>query len=642
MRPDKIFSIILATVFLTGLGLAGVTSADQVEYNSNSGFFDGEVFTIDFNNNFDTDKIDVFLDSSELDSEVDSEVDQDLEIFTNHQTNYARYSIGDSARRDIPDLELTKFTVDENPTTNYIPEISNTCYDVNQDGASEYSSISHLTLTGYKYDIHCATQKDKIGSVGNIDTPEAIFEVEWCVNSQDRQRECKTITNGDAGSGVVADLGSHAKVRFGGAFSTGNNAPIPDDSLALHSNSFPNGWLIISESNYDTWDNYVSNTLWTKYSDWASGQLAKSTLENELNSKESQAYSIYTDSEISDASVEDSSFDNGQLRLETDNLGYPQSTVYVDAGENGYIEVSKPTGVPSVISTSEDTFGELESGKVSATVENVGEGEGSFSGRITSCGDGFNFDDTQKTSTVGPGSSHTFDFRVSFSSTNFEKKEISDSCTFEVKDTGSGATDTASISVTGVQENECTPGNYVVKVENGNEVIYQCAEDGLSLKQIEQCKEGEKAVPSGESYECQETDDVPTQGECRAEILPPGMAKAIGGWDGTVLDPICLIGKQLDRLTSGVSTAFLVLDLFVAGVASLFGWFVGSQYLSRFTSMVEVTDRRSVKVGLGVITGLMFAVIAFNLFGQWWIKLLLVIAGIIIARYVYPIAKLAP
>nr|C0HM55.1 RecName: Full=Fusexin 1; Short=Fsx1; Flags: Precursor [uncultured archaeon] len=507
-------ALILAFVLFIGLSSATVTSADSITYNSGtSEFFDGDVFAIEVTADQSTDEIDIYLGASELSEKTDGEVNQDLSIEFTHQDSKLKYSTSTSDElRDI--VTLTTYYEDGFDTEqDAIDAIKSDCYDLNQNGngSGRYSRYYSVTSPVYDYEIYCFQKNEKLATPAYIDNPDEIFTAKAELQAGDKTIQSATLSNGDAGDGTVTDLGD-SKISWNGNLDLGASEPENSRVIALYSNDFENGWRIGNKQSYEDYKTFIGGgDAYDLLIDWQDGTYTASEVEDELvntdaNQAVEEASSSTTD--LVNAKVKDSSLDTGSFVYDTPELlSYPSFTVYVDAGENGYIEVTKPTGDPDIISTSSTEIKEGDEGTVTATVENVGDGEGEFSGRLSSCGEGFSIVDDQNTKNVGAGESVTYSFDVAFSSVSSESKEISGSCTFEVN--GVESSDSTSVSVTGIQQSECNPGDQRrEKNENDRWEIYTCQDNGLTYEYDVTCAEDEKAVAQGDNqFSCEKQDD---------------------------------------------------------------------------------------------------------------------------------------
>ena len=574
---------------------------------------------IDFVADGSTDKVTALIDSDQLADASGGEVSQQLTVDATATETYARYSIGPSGEPTLVQLDLITATKD---TKAELAEWAlATCYDPDHDGNIEWyqHSVPSWDIADYKG--YCAYRNGQYGPIGDLAPADELFTAEFCAEASDKQQECATLSNGATGAGTRTALGEHVKIEWNGNLDTGESAPGVDDEYALHGNQFDGGWRIISYSRYDDWTDYTAR-LPSLYEDWATGSLSRSDLESQLDQEAKQAAAEFTDSPLTAATTIDSSFTDGQLRLDLANaLAYPSFTMYVDGAE--YITVEKPTGKPKIVSTSGDRFGEVDTGTITVTAENVGEAEGSFAGRITSCSDGFNFDSTTITRTVNPGDRTTYEFDVSFTSTGTDG-EVAGSCTVQVK--GVESRDLATVDVTGTQANECQPNEPVIKPgPTGRDVIYECDSDGVGLIKLETCPE-EK--PNGIKRD--------GEGVCVAENIQEeaGLGAAFERFTHDV-------GEFLeDPFDNFLNKPMLAIDILATLLAVIVSFFVAQSRL--VTPFVEVTaeatgvNETMLRFVIGVVVAVLAGYVTYALISRLWVKLTILVGTVLfVAGYVY-------
>jgi len=507
-------SLILALLLFTGFSTATVTSADSITYTGENGdFFDGSLFAIQVASDQATDKIDIHLDKSELSQQVDGDVQQDLTIDIVSQDTSLKYSTTPSSElRDVrtvtPYHEEGFSTADD-----AIRAIKNKCYDLNGNG--EGSGVYDYRVSSFSYEIWCFQQSKYLGTPAYLDNPDEIFTTNIELQAEGKTLQSATLSNGEAGSGVITKLGQHAKIRWNGNLRTGAAKPDNSRVYALHANRYSGSWRIVGQEAYDDYKTYLENEAFEDLKTWGldddGAYISGWTAASRLNDRAWGAAEVDTSSDLAYTTVADSSLNSGAFSFDTEDLlVYPLFTIYVDAGEDGYIEVSKPTGDPEIISTTSTEIPENGTGTISTEVKNVGDGQGSFSARLTSCSDGFIFSDTQKIKTAYPGNTVSYSLGVSFNSVNMEQREITGSCTLEVQDTTTGVSDSTRISLTGVQISGC--GNLNAGDQKpfynseGLWEIRECKQNEQGFKVVATCDEGEKAVAQGgNTFACEKT-----------------------------------------------------------------------------------------------------------------------------------------
>jgi len=372
---DKIVFILFSFVLFAGLSSSTVTSADSITYNSNNDFFNDEVFNIQVVADQSTDKIDIFLPSSELDSQTEGEVTQDLQIDFTDQSSELRYSTTKSS-----DLRVVR-TFQPHHETGFETEgaakneAESTCVElVDTDGKHSTYGIDY-DLASFSWEYYCFTEDKYLGTPAFIDNPEEVLSTTVRLEASGKQPLSKTLSNGDAGTGVVTDLGRHAKIRWNGNLDTGASEPNIGRVYGLHANRYSGSWRVISQVRYDDYVNVVEQEGLSQITSWMEGDISKWDAVSTLNDPAWDAAKVDGSSDLAYAGVADSSKDDGAFLYDTaDLLSYGMFTVFVNAGEDAYIEVTKPTGEPSIVSTSSVDVNEIGGGTVDVRVRNTGEG----------------------------------------------------------------------------------------------------------------------------------------------------------------------------------------------------------------------------------------------------------------------------
>jgi len=509
----RVTSVLALIVLFAGFSSSTVTSADSISYNSNNEFFDGDVYAISVTADQATDKIDINIGASELSEKVDGEVNQNLQIDFTSQNTELKYSTTSSPElrnvRTVAPYHEEDFSSEQDA----IDAIKSKCMDLNLngEGSGTYSSYYDFSDLSYNYEIFCFQKNKYLGTPAYIDNPDEIFTAKAELVADGKTVQSATLSNGDAGVGAVTDLGQHAKIRWNGNLDTGAAKPDNTRVLGLYSNKYANGWKVVNQQTYEDYKTYIGGgQAFDNLESWRNAEMTGTQAANLVNDRAQDAASEASSStsELVNAEVSDSSFNTGSFTFDTEDLlSYPSFTVYVDAGENGYIEVTKPTGTPEILSTSGAEIKEGDEGQVQAIVENVGDGEGQFSARLSSCGEGFSIVDDQDTKTIPAGQSVSFSFDVAFGSVSSDSKEVSKSCTLEVN--GVDSSDSTSVSVTGVQQSECSPGDERREQRSdGRWEIYVCQDNGLGYDLDRTCADDEKAVAQGDNlFACEKEGD---------------------------------------------------------------------------------------------------------------------------------------
>lgn len=675
--------LLAAAVFFVSSVSGAVTSADRIYYNSNSEFFNGEVIVAQFDTRGDTDKIDIFYPDTELGSKIGKEVQSDLRLKVTSSDDHAEYSVSDTDKRAIYKKDAIRFETPYYDDSRRNQMIESSCLDLDGDGQASddtYLKYGGPSLKwGIRYWTYCFKQGEKLGSVGRINSPDTIVKTRWELSNGD-ETITKTITNDETGSGKLVnfDLDGRtvAKVRFNNLMSTGKSKEEPLNELALHSNKYANengynaeGWKIISRDRHTQYVSFLENgNAYQLLENWAEDSsintldslfktlepgdsVTEQDVEREVNSQATAASSAFTSSPLSlsnlNVGMDGSGWADGVLTLDMDKrVAYGSFTSYFWSGESNdaFLQVYRPAGKPDIVSTSGATISEVGSGTVTMTVENVGDGEGSFTGRATSCGTGFSVDDTSQTVPLGSGESTTMGFRISFSSASYDQKQIESSCTLEVEEMTTGETVTQDVDVTGVQEDECQEGKTYVKTKTVSagdeqitvEKIMYCT-NGLELKELDTCypQKGESAEYTSEPvtlnneeshYKCTgDSGPPPVTGACEFKIA-----------DQKITDPVCKMKNVWNGITGPLSFGVFLLDVIVGLLGLTGGFLLGASITQKIgqAAKLPVFQSNITHYLSGLLFGVLAAGLLYSLFSSIVVKITVMVV-LLFALYLW-------
>jgi len=494
--------------------------------------------------------------------------------------------------------------------------------DFDEDGVLDASFDTRLTLTGLKNDVYCVRWNGHFGRTAALTSGDKIFTSEWELQAEGKETQTVTISNSNAGKSTYK-MGEYAVISTSGALSSGVSPPSTSNVYVVHSNTLDDGWRVISRSRYQEWNQYVRNQLMDDITQWQEGTLINGSdaVESKANQRARRAYEQFDGAEItSGISVEDTSWSSGTFVYDTSEvLGFSRMQIYIDAGPDGYVEVSKPVGEARIVSSSGTEVSEFDSDTVSVTFENVAGSEGSFTGQVESCSNSFTYEGVTKRATVDSGSQETFEFKVSFASDSNQEEKVNGQCELAVTN-AEGSTVSTSVDVVGEQKTECTEGSENVRVlENGTEAIVKCT-DGFNTEIVEECESNEEArlvsTNNGEDdYECRKgSGPGGSNGECVLWDV---------GDDGNPVtpyyplkDPFCgedllgQVGEAFSLVFSGVAG---IVGGLAAAVAVL--WVDGERRIRGGFKPLKTRKQSRVKNGnllLGVLAFLVVGVLAFT------------------------------
>jgi hypothetical protein len=558
----KTVLILLITAMFIFTGTATITSVDRLSFDSNTEFFTGETFVFEITSNRDTDRINLNLDN-QLQEQVESgEVENTVSVEATQQQSQLKYSLRDTRNIPIYDFEPYTFETDAyawdgvEDMNRKVREngVAEKCFDISRDGAVTRGEDYYIQngIGGYDFVVvntYCVQAGNKHGEVGEIDSsPSKTYETEFTVEDA-AGTHTKTLTNGEGGSGNTARFGENIVLQFTGSYGAGNTAPSPTDEMILQTNTgYDSAFTIINEDEYQTYRNQLP-ALSSRIEEWRSGGNSQQVVSN-INDIAERAASTHSSTEFDNVQFSGNNLGDGSIILGIRNLVYPTFTGYAKACRysgtsscDAAVEIRRTVGKPEITDTEGADITELETGYITADFRNRGESPGSFTARVSRCGNGFSSTSASQTVELDGGESTSADFGVSFSSTSSSQKQVSAICTVEVEN-NMGDTASERVQVSGEQLNECIPGEQFRKVVNGRYTVFECGEDGLNTEQVKVCGENEIARQIDSEYQCisqRSTGGSSGNSDCSVEIVSGVAATQLENWDGEITNPICMM-----------------------------------------------------------------------------------------------------
>lgn len=331
--------------------------------------------------------------------------------------------------------------------------------------------------------IWCMRQEQKLAEIGETRNLAYRFDTTFAVTAEGKSTQRVTVSNSDTGAGKSTNIGSEISIEWVGSLSSGETCPAIINQLAAHSNNFADGWRLINEGNYETYEQYVQNNLDDTLIQIGTGQKTPSQAENELNTR---AYDAILQKQYTPSpTITDQSSSSGKIKFDlTNQIVFPQFRMLIDAD---YLELVILQGEPKVVSANVNKFNEGGEGTLTTEVQNIGEGPGDFELRVVGCDSDFSSSGIQYPS-LSPGERETFTFPVYCSSTE-KTEEFSGSCYVEMKTKAvvgqTQLTDRKQFDLTCISIPSCTPGRQ--RCDLVNNVILECLPDGTDETVIEQC-----------------------------------------------------------------------------------------------------------------------------------------------------------
>lgn len=636
----KIFSVLFLMSLMVSAGAAAAISVSEVDYiqDGNNDFYGEDHVIVEFQVDGTGEDVKATVPASELSSTTEADTGKDVTVSADLVDSFAEYNVDD---RDLPRIHGIEYVKQEFSSESQRSSfISQSCMDLSEDGdPNTYKWESGFFST--TYGVACATNGDidtPVYNVGYLQSPpDTMFEAEWTVDVEGESPETAVINNQGVSDGSQERITDNVQIDFIGMRDLGSQAPNPQNTLAAYSSR--NGWKLINENDYNDYRDYRSNealndleTIATDYRSVDGSFDFKDNAEDDFLSVYEEASSVYSESSISGADeLGNSRVENGVFRYSSDSMYDWFVSDFAVRIDGDFVGLEKSFGTPEILSVeSEPEVNGLSEDSVEIKVTNDGSGTGFFEPQVD-VGEGFELVGTSSGKSFNPG--ETKSLYATLDADGAESLTVSN--TFTVEDRETGESDSVEFESSFEPAEECTPGTQSVRVNSdGMEEIVECGENGVEYNIVETCEEGETAELQNGEYSCVDDEDPivnPPKGDCQVELF------SFGGQSYTVTDPICVLQNWWSDFSFGVGLAVTLLDGLFAFAAGVTGWIVGNKYLGRALELSSATDRPSLKLMVSAGLAVVFAVIAYSLFSQWWVKLLIIIALGLIVYFVAPL-----
>lgn len=316
---------------------------------------------------------------------------------------------------------------------------------------------SQLSILG---DVYCYNYVNK-GVYGTLGGPDFNFQSTISV-SGDGGTDNLVISNDQATSGISKNGNVYAS--WFGSFVSGESAPNPQGQgiIAIYDTS-TNGWKTGSQVSYDSWRIYDLSG----FASCRSTSSDKSACFKTYNNYATSLMNGYPFSTVGGSVAKTSGTQsNGLVTLSLPKqLQFPGLALRIKAS---FIGINIPVGKPKIISTSSLTFSTGQTGNIAVTVQNSGDGAGSFDVFAT-CTDGFSQSgNSLRISSLPAGSTQIVYIPIT---SNIISGTKSGTCIVTAKDVNDpNNVDTKSVSVSSSSISICTEGQVSII---GNK-IQQC------------------------------------------------------------------------------------------------------------------------------------------------------------------------
>lgn len=533
----KILVLSLVIIGMVATVSASLGSPSEVNVNACTNFFDDcedseKVIVMEWTDNqFDSSSVTVSAD--DINSELDTgQVEDSFNIRVTGSQSQAVYDIRDGGNEDLYGFDARSNNYkwcryypcdqyEDAPSQEERQQIYEDWAGRNGDdldgdgtihfGYSEETEGSFSEVISGR--VYTFGQGSKYANVGDISTdPREEMATTFEVGGIE-----KTLSNSDIGQGQTANFANQVKINFRGGLESGYNFPIMDDSLVVYNEQRFNGFRVVEKDAIQSeYPSYIADVdSQDTIQRWQDGYKTEEGIERGVNNKLGEVTREYSQSELFDHNynIEGDSISRGSITVEGDQqYSYPSFQVWIKGDELRY---NIPSAEPEIQDISvPDEIREGEPGTVSVRVGNKDSatGSGDFSVRVTDSSEGFTWNGISKqVDNIDPGESDTVDLSISYAE-DTDQKRNEGSITVEVQNLrDTSDTLTEQVSLTGVQSNNCEPGEYsVIYNEDETKTIQQCGSDGQTKEDVATCgaEERVKTLEDGTKTCVEDTDDI--------------------------------------------------------------------------------------------------------------------------------------
>jgi len=588
----KILILFLVFIGMIAGASASLGSPSEVTVNACSNFFDDcegseKVIVMEWTDNqFDSSSVTVSAD--EINSKLDTgQVEESFNIRVTGSQSQAVYDIRDGGNEDIYGIDAISNSYkwcryfpcsdyEKAPSQDERQQIYEDWAlangdDLDGDGTIHYGYGEEAE--GYLNDIingrvYSFAQGSKYANVGDISTdPREEMATTFNVGGVE-----KTLSNSDIGEGQTANFANQVKINFRGGLESGYNFPIMDDSLVVYNEQRFNGFRVVEKDAIQSeYSSYIADTdSQDTIQRWQDGSKTEEGIETSTKNKLADVTQEYSQSELFDHNynIEGDSISSGTIVVKGDQqYSYPSFQVWIKGDE---LQYNIPDADPEIRSVSApDEIKEGQPGTVSVRVGNKDSatGSGDFSVRVTESSSGFTWNGISKqVSDLQPGEADTVDLSISYGEDSSRKRNDG-TITVEVKNLrDTSETVTREVSLTGVQSNNCDPGDYSVTYnEDETKTISQCGSDGQTKEEVATCGAEQRVktleddtkvcVDDTDNIEDDPEDSNPSDGSGQKKVWIPtqGGSQCISQVvdQGTQLDPSFSSQSECENSLSG-------------------------------------------------------------------------------------------
>ena len=553
----QIAFISIAVLLLIGFGVfaqfgsLSVASISEIEFDSNSDFWDGEAIVVNWIEDGSTDSLNVQL-GDEIESETGYEANELTidAVVTDVQANYD-YRESSEVRdpRDYGGGDLIPiFEYSAVGTDSFFPSPPDDCVYLPggpyQNFETENDPEDPAIVQGAGGQYYCYNDSDLRGNVYSLSSPDVTVTTEFEIDIQDGPTYTETISTSmdEQGSTFITSGGEVVgHIEWVGNLDDGHNFPSPSDEniMVFDSANFDDLRWFIDQDNYDAYRNYMLGGLGEPQAldDLIAYATSQSLGMEDLNQKISdEVIGMGANepgavlNERSDSAIwegGDGFYDGGYAVTEAGGA-IPQYVVTLDAED---IIVSKTVGQPEVgefvsppTPLNDDGSVQVNEGQASTIeyeVTNIGDEEGLFTGEVSCQGD-FASESPQDSINLNSGETGTMSHEITFESDQVETED----CSVQVYDSADPTIiDSKSFEVTGDPDAVCFPqdgyrpdGTDIVFCDNDGEEVVASGDEPAGYvsytnfeldgnEYVFETVDGEISIPEDDAYINDETED---------------------------------------------------------------------------------------------------------------------------------------
>jgi len=584
--------LLMSTFLIVPASVSYVSEVDYIETTSE--FFDQGHVVIEFVIDGADEKIHADLESSQLSDLSDQNTNQSVEISAKVSDVYAEYEVEDRGLRPLKPIEYTRTTHSTKEKAQIWAD--NNCLDLDNSGAPNYNTYRRGLVNPWgDWIVNCAipNMSQSTFNVGFLQSPpDTLFESEWIIAVEGESAETVRLSNSGAEHGSLERVNDNVQLEFVSLKDTGSNAPNPQNTLAAFSST--DGWRLIEKEEFDSYITYIENESPKKVEEMREQDNFNIEDWTDKKNKEARDNFLSASREYEESPIQGSNVSDGKNKFQNGIFQYrPESEFEWFISEfnvrlNGdFVGLQRKFADLEIINIEDTKVNGLSSGSVEVEVANNGNGTGAF--EVSASCDKFDTVGVSSRTSLKSGESDTVFLNLDTDGS----EEFYETCNLNIKDLETTSIVSSSFTASYTPEKECTPGRQSVRIENGQEAIYECAEDGISIFEVDACELDERAKPYGEGYECQKVEslrEIEAPQDCEISILPSFLNNLFAN-DYTFTNPICATENRLNDFNNSIESAknmFTMLFIITGGlIAAILSWKISKTFTKHYLSLLK-------------------------------------------------------